>query len=388
MRVVAALSGSLRRRRIGLRRSWGRRAGRACSSISIHLRGSSWPGDESHRKHALLVLPQTLRVGRGCGSAGAWAQSLACAPVSAPDLPHPRRTACTTATSPPARSSSSSPAGRCPCSTPACARSTWRCARRAGSSTSRTWARSRPPAPARSRCCSGCSPTTSPTIPVGGAQYSVLCREDGGVLDDLFTYRLGGALPDGHQRGQPRARFGIGFALRARGAPAARRGRGSHRRLRDARRAGPARAGDRAGAREEPLPARMSAPTQRLAGAEVLVCGTGYTGEDGVELLLAPTTRRRCGMSWCAAAPSPPAWRARHAAPGGLLSPLRQRPLHRARADRGRAGVVLQGGHRLHRRRRRARRARRRPGARSSPRSRSTARDRAPGKRGSSAAAS
>ncbi len=29
-------------------------------------------------------------------------------------------------------------------------------------------------------------------LDVGGAQYSVLCREDGGVLDDLFTYRLGG----------------------------------------------------------------------------------------------------------------------------------------------------------------------------------------------------
>src|SRR6476661_2803966 len=27
-------------------------------------------------------------------------------------------------------------------------------------------------------------------IQVGGAQYSVLCREDGGVLDDLFSYRL------------------------------------------------------------------------------------------------------------------------------------------------------------------------------------------------------
>ena len=26
----------------------------------------------------------------------------------------------------------------------------------------------------------------------GGAQYSLLCREDGGVLDDLFTYRLPG----------------------------------------------------------------------------------------------------------------------------------------------------------------------------------------------------
>ena len=27
-------------------------------------------------------------------------------------------------------------------------------------------------------------------LPKGGAQYSVLCNEDGGVLDDLFTYRL------------------------------------------------------------------------------------------------------------------------------------------------------------------------------------------------------
>ena len=27
-------------------------------------------------------------------------------------------------------------------------------------------------------------------VPEGGAQYGVLCREDGGVLDDLITYRL------------------------------------------------------------------------------------------------------------------------------------------------------------------------------------------------------
>jgi aminomethyltransferase len=27
-------------------------------------------------------------------------------------------------------------------------------------------------------------------LAVGGAQYSVLCRSDGGILDDLFTYRL------------------------------------------------------------------------------------------------------------------------------------------------------------------------------------------------------
>src|SRR3954463_14757571 len=29
-------------------------------------------------------------------------------------------------------------------------------------------------------------------IAAQGAQYSVLCKEDGGVLDDLFTYRLAG----------------------------------------------------------------------------------------------------------------------------------------------------------------------------------------------------
>ena len=27
-------------------------------------------------------------------------------------------------------------------------------------------------------------------LPEGGAQYSVMCNEDGGVLDDLFTYGL------------------------------------------------------------------------------------------------------------------------------------------------------------------------------------------------------
>jgi aminomethyltransferase len=39
---------------------------------------------------------------------------------------------------------------------------------------------------------------------------------------------------------------------------------------------------------DAPLPVRMTAAPRRLAGAEVLVCGTGYTGEDGVELLCDP----------------------------------------------------------------------------------------------------
>src|SRR5271163_2032995 len=29
-------------------------------------------------------------------------------------------------------------------------------------------------------------------LPEGGAQYSLLCNEQGGVIDDLFTYRLAG----------------------------------------------------------------------------------------------------------------------------------------------------------------------------------------------------
>ena len=73
---------------------------------------------------------------------------------------------------------------------------------------------------------------------------------------------------------------------------------------------------------DAPLPARMTrrGPAPRAA-REVLVCGTGYTGEDGVEILCAPGRRRAL---WDAArAPrrrARRARRARHAAPGGLLS--------------------------------------------------------------------
>jgi aminomethyltransferase len=45
-----------------------------------------------------------------------------------------------------------------------------------------------------------------------------------------------------------------------------------------------------------PLPARLRTVELTLAGAPgVLVCGTGYTGEDGVELLVAPD---RAGTVW------------------------------------------------------------------------------------------
>ena len=45
---------------------------------------------------------------------------------------------------------------------------------------------------------------------------------------------------------------------------------------------------------DAPLPARMTRRDRGAwPGAEVLVCGTGYTGEDGVELLCAPRGRAR-----------------------------------------------------------------------------------------------
>jgi aminomethyltransferase len=119
-----------------------------------------------------------------------------------------------------------------------------------------------------------------------GAQYSVLCREDGGVLDDLFTYRLG---PDrfltvtnaaNHEKDLAWfERHGADFdvevhdshadwAMLAVQGPDARAALG---RLADSE-----------------LPARMRTANLELAGAEMLVCGTGYTGEDGCELMLAP----------------------------------------------------------------------------------------------------
>ncbi len=123
-------------------------------------------------------------------------------------------------------------------------------------------------------------------ITIGGSQYSVLCNERGGVLDDLFTYRL---EPDryltvtnasNHERDLAWFRSHAGdldveihdrisdYAMLAVQGPLARE---IVQAISDA-----------------PLPSRMTTGMRRLSGAEVLVCGTGYTGEDGVELLLAP----------------------------------------------------------------------------------------------------
>jgi aminomethyltransferase len=119
-------------------------------------------------------------------------------------------------------------------------------------------------------------------LEVGGAQYSVLCREDGGVLDDLFTYRLDddryltvtnaanheGDLAWFREHGgafdaEVTDRLDD-YAMLAVQGPVARE---IVARLVDGE-----------------LPPRMH--TAWLG--EILVCGTGYTGEDGVEILITP----------------------------------------------------------------------------------------------------
>jgi aminomethyltransferase len=120
-----------------------------------------------------------------------------------------------------------------------------------------------------------------------GAQYSVLCNPEGGVLDDLFTYRLGRdrfltvTNASNHERDlawfqREAAGFDAqlddrlhDYAMLAVQGPAAR---ALVEELAD---------GD--------LPARFRTAELTVAGVrDTLVCGTGYTGEDGVELLVAP----------------------------------------------------------------------------------------------------
>jgi aminomethyltransferase len=123
-------------------------------------------------------------------------------------------------------------------------------------------------------------------VEVGGAQYSCLCDEEGGVLDDLFAYRLGGdrylIVTNSANHGSDLERLGRwsrGFDVTVRDVAdryAMLAVQGPHAR---------AILGGTLGVE---LPARMHAAAVRVGGRPAIACGTGYTGEDGVELLLDP----------------------------------------------------------------------------------------------------
>jgi aminomethyltransferase len=123
-------------------------------------------------------------------------------------------------------------------------------------------------------------------LALSGAQYSVLCREDGGILDDLFTYRLadGGYLTVTNAANHERDRDW--FAAQAAGYDVTVVDAIDDYAMLAVQ--GPEARSIVAGLADGELPPRMRAARLEVAGFEALACGTGYTGEDGVELLLDP----------------------------------------------------------------------------------------------------
>src|SRR5215207_8360259 len=120
-----------------------------------------------------------------------------------------------------------------------------------------------------------------------GAQYSVLTREDGGVLDDLFSYKLEQDRYLTVTNASNHEKDLAWFQRHAEGFDVT-----LHDRLHDYAMLavqGPEARAIVAGLADGELPKRFRTARLTVAGApDVLVCGTGYTGEDGVELLIAP----------------------------------------------------------------------------------------------------
>jgi aminomethyltransferase len=120
-----------------------------------------------------------------------------------------------------------------------------------------------------------------------GAQYSVLCNEQGGVLDDLFTYRLGRDRFVTVTNASNHASDLAWFERHAREHDATVQDRLSDFAMLAVQ--GPQARALVAELADGELPQRFRTSNVCVAGApDVLVCGTGYTGEDGVELLVAP----------------------------------------------------------------------------------------------------
>ena len=123
-------------------------------------------------------------------------------------------------------------------------------------------------------------------IEIGGAQYSCMLNEDGGVIDDLFTYRLGGdrylVVTNAGNHAADLDQFGRvsrGFDVHVRDASdnyAMLAVQGPHARS------------VVSGQLHLDLPPRMGVGARQIGRRPAIVCGTGYTGEDGVELLIDP----------------------------------------------------------------------------------------------------
>jgi aminomethyltransferase len=145
-------------------------------------------------------------------------------------------------------------------------------------------------------------------IPIGGAQYSLLLREDGGVLDDLFSYRLEEERYLTVTNAANHERDLAWFRRHAGGFDAQVIDRAADYAMIAVQ--GPLAREIVQAIASAPLPERMTIGQRIVDGAQMLVAGTGYTGEDGVELLADP-------------ADAPAVWEAllrRGAKPAGLAA--------------------------------------------------------------------
>jgi aminomethyltransferase len=121
---------------------------------------------------------------------------------------------------------------------------------------------------------------------IGSAQYTLMCDEGGGVLDDLFSYRL---APDRFLTVTNAANHDADLAwLRANAAAYDVDVTDAHEAYAMLAVQGPVAREIVQAISDGPLPSRMTAARGIVFGRDALVCGTGYTGEDGVELLVDP----------------------------------------------------------------------------------------------------
>ncbi len=123
-------------------------------------------------------------------------------------------------------------------------------------------------------------------LAVGGAQYALLCRPDGGVLDDVFSYRLDDQRYLTVTNAANHAKDLAWFRRHAESFDVTVRDAAADYAMIAVQ--GPAARAIVAALSDGALPDRFAVAPLTVAGASALVCGTGYTGEDGVELLVAP----------------------------------------------------------------------------------------------------
>ncbi len=231
-------------------------------------------------------------------------------------------------------------------------------------STSRTWARSRSRGRSARELLQSLLSNELGRIEPGKAQYTLLTNERGGIVDDLIAYELD---PFRFLLIVNASNRDADFAwLKEREVPRLGRPR-RLRRVRADRRSGPACA---RAARPRPAAPAFTFAEAEVAGVTCMVNRTGYTGEEGVELLvMADEAGDAVGRGAGARGDAVRAGRARQPAARGLLPAARQRHRPGHRRDLGGPRLGLRARQGLHRRRRAAPGEGGGPGAASWPRS-------------------